>query len=253
MYNEDYKWYHNFYLSGDGLPYKFVTTKDNNGINFSGDWDHNLSAKTIIPLLQEIRGETIIEVGCADGFYSCIFDEIGAITTMTDLNDKASRREIFRLLGKEDNFIHSNLYQLDKIGIKFSYVWCQDVFCHLDNPILALRVLREICNKRILGLDRVKIDFNIESYVENDPSSGVGYRDNEYTFTFDEKTIEKIFVDCGFYEPEILCSLEIFGMGKYDGDSRMVDVYSAEINPHYNILMRKTLDWITAEPDDILI
>ena len=252
MYNNNYQWYHEFYLSGDELPYKFVTTNDNTSINFNGFWDHNPATKTIIPLLQEIRGETIIDVGCMDGFYSCIFDEIGAITTMTDLNDRASRREIFRLLGKEDNFIHSNLYQLDKIGIKFSYVWCQDVFCHLDNPILALRVLREICNKRIfLGLDRVKIDFNIESYVENDSSSGVGYRDNEYTFTFDEKTIEKIFVNCGFCKPEIFCSSEIIGMKNFNGINRIVDIYSAEINPHY-VMLWKPLDWITREPDELL-
>ena len=124
----------------------------------------------------------------------------------------------------------------------------------MDNPILALRVLRDICNKRIfLGLDRVKIDFKIESYIENDSSSGLGYRDNLYTFTFDEKTIEKIFVDCGFYKPEILCSQVVLGRKAFHGIKRTVDVYSAKINPNFVLPDWKKLDWIVKESDERLL
>ena len=41
---------------------------------------------------------------------------------------------------------------------------------------------------------------------------------------------------------------KVLGLSKIP---RIVDIYSAEINPHY-VMLRKPLDWITREPDELL-
>ena len=113
------------------------------------DWDHNPVAKTIIPLLQEICGETIIDVGCADGFYSCLFNEIGAITTMTDLS--MIKDNEYDAIYSSHNIEHLFAHEVDIALEEFSRVLDNEGEIFITCPDMA-RAAEEIIKGNFLGV-----------------------------------------------------------------------------------------------------
>jgi SAM-dependent methyltransferase len=268
-------WYHTYMIKDGSMCHD---PKDYD-VMIDGVWDHNPYAEEIMANMKEVEGRTILDAGTCTGFFSCLFEKMGAISFSSDLCDRKERQDIKAELGQEDRFIHQNIYNLynfcsfantdlianNAAGMtdstdfcqRFDYVWCQDVFCHLEHPILALRNLREICNKKIFiatdrfecHIDSAKTYFQAEWHNTNQQSI-CHYHNNVYTYSYSETFMKRILVDCGFKSPNIKFSY-FTPAGKrnptfIDGDDltkvgnpteeemksigRWVDVYEAEVD-----------------------
>jgi len=243
-------WYHTFFLNDK----KHVLEKELSNRILKGEWCHNIDSHILLENMQQVDSGTLIDIGTNDGYFSLIFDSLGANVTTTDACDRTTRRAIYEFLNKEDRFVHTNLYQLDKIGQTFDYVWCQDVICHLEHPLLAFRIFREICNKKLfLGIDRFtcdEVDFDFYANWNVGPSKMCIYTNYDYTYVYSEDFIKQTLTDCGFMNPHIKFSYRSVGQNNMsDCGTRVIDVYEAEVNPEKRPdSWWKTLDWKTTEP-----
>ena len=243
-------WYHTFFLNGES----HVLEKEESDRILNGEWCHNIDSHILLDNMKEVDSGTLIDIGTNDGYFSLIFDRLGAKVTTTDACDRTTRRAIYEFLDKEDDFVHTNLYQLNKAGKTYDYVWCQDVICHLEHPLLAFRVFREICNKKLfLGVDRFTCkEPDVDFYANwNVGASKVCiYTNYDYTYVFSEDFIKETLTDCGFMNPRIKFSYRAVGQNNMsDCGTRTIDVYEAEVNPEQREdSWWKTLDWTTTEP-----
>ena len=133
-------WYHTFFLNDR----EHVFNRNLSNRVLQGEWCHNAEIDHFIEHMKEVGSGTLLDIGTTDGYFSLLFDKLGARSFTTDACDRTTRRAIQEFLGKEDRFIHTNLYQLDKLGGVYDYIWCQDVICHLEHPLLAFRTFRKI-------------------------------------------------------------------------------------------------------------
>jgi len=250
-------WYHTFFVKGG----KLVHNEKDADLELNGVWCHNRGSKTIRNKMIEVAGSTILDAGTCSGFFSCLFEDMGAISYSSDTHDRAQRRSIKKELSQEDRFIHENIYHLHKredIVEPFDYVWCQDVFCHLENPIFGLRNLRSVCGKKIfIATDRFdctikegKTHFQA-AWKDVNEQSICHYHNNIYTYSYSESFLKQILTDCGFINPNKKFSYFTYA-GKRNPDlvegndlhcvgnptidemkntGRWIDVYEATVNP----------------------
>ena len=247
-------WYHTFFLNDK----EQVLNKDLSNRVLQGEWCHNAEIDLFMEQMKEVNSGTVLDVGTNDGYFALLFEKLGALSTSTDACDRTTRRAIYEFLGKQDRFIHTNLYQLGKMGGVYDYIWCQDVICHLEHPLLAFRIFREICTKKIfLGVDRFTcddVDFEFYADWNVGPSKICVYTNYDYTYVFTEDFLKETLTDCGFINPRIKFSYTATGNNNMsDCGTRIIDVYEAEINPEQREdSWWKTLDWTRTEswPDE---
>jgi hypothetical protein len=243
-------WYHTFFLNDNN----HVLKRELSNRVLQGEWCHNIDADVFLENMKDVESGSVIDVGTNDGFFSLIFNSLGFDVTTTDACDRTTRRAIYEFLGKEDKFVHTNLYQLDKIDHSYDYLWCQDVICHLEHPLLAFRIFREICKKKIfLGVDRFtceEFEFDFYANWNVGPSKTCVYANYDYTYVFAEDFIKQTLIDCGFMNPHIKFSYRAVGQNNMsDCGVRTIDVYEADVNPDRRTdSWWKSLDWTMVEP-----
>jgi len=244
-------WYHTFYLKNDQGVMKQVTEKESADIVFDGEWNHNQARETITEQMAETKGKSLADIGCLDGFFSLLFQDLGAHVTAVDIVDRQHREIIYSLLGKRCDFRHANVYQLDKACGVFDYIWMTDCICHLDNPLLALKILRRSCRCKIfVGIDRFSHEeLRGASYYVGDlkDNSILYYLNDFYTFLFSENAMKRILNDCGFMDPVRKFSYPVSGSNAMKAfPERIVDVYEARSNPDYDFQQHKwkALDFV---------
>jgi len=249
-------WYHTFFVK-DG---KLVHNEKDADLELNGVWCHNDASQTIREQMVEVAGSTILDAGTSTGFFSCLFENMGAVSYSSDIQDRVGRRGMKKELGQEDRFIHENIYHLNQredISMPFDYVWCQDVFCHLEHPILALRNLRSVCGKKIfIATDRFEYAAKEESICK--------YHNNIYTYSYSESFLKQILTDCGFINPNKKFSYFAYAGKRHPAFTRdparisvgnptidemkkrgrWVDVYEGTVNPESpKFPSNKLLDW----------
>ena len=264
-------WYHTFFVKNGKLVHDDIDVD----LELNGIWCHNDAAETIRKEMAEIKGSTILDAGTCTGFFSCLFEDMGATAFSSDIADRVTREMIKKSLSQEDRFIHDNIYQLhncESISEPFDYVWCQDVFCHLEHPILALRNIRSVCKKKVfIGTDRIIPDLTDIEFQHRWPDVDVNsichYYNSVYTYSYSEPFLKKILNDCGFTDPKIKFSyLACRGKrhasytNKHGGPTsgvvgtptkkemqsggRWIDVYEATVDPQRpGFPDHKRLDW----------
>ena len=119
-----------------------------NGEITDGIYDHR-------PLLkyygfpESLTGKRVLDVGCADGFFSFEFERRGAEEVVAL---DAYRNDCFiyakKKLNSKVKFLKLNVYDLSpsKVGT-FDFVFCGTLLLHLSDPIRALRAIRSVINK----------------------------------------------------------------------------------------------------------
>ena len=130
------QWFHNIDLKG-------VRTAPN---HFLGDypnvkWRHFAHA---VP--KDLRGMTVLDIGCNGGFYSIEMkrrgaDRVVAIDTETMYLNQA--RFAAEMSGVEIEFRDLSVYDVAKLGERFDLVIFMGVLYHLRHPLLALDLIHD--------------------------------------------------------------------------------------------------------------
>jgi tRNA (mo5U34)-methyltransferase len=131
-----------------------------------GDWFHNLNLRGIktapghplgdyptckwrnfahaIP--QDLRGKTVLDIGCNAGFYSIEFKRRGAERVLgIDSNEGylAQARFAAEVCGVDIELEQMSVYEIGRLEEKFDIVVFMGVLYHLRHPLLALDLIHE--------------------------------------------------------------------------------------------------------------
>jgi tRNA (mo5U34)-methyltransferase len=129
-------WFHNLVL--DGIP----TAPD----HFLGDYPRQKFERFARALPAQLRGKTVLDVGCNAGFYAFEMKRRGAervVAIDTDWRYLEQARLASRVLGLELELRELDVYRVAELGERFDFVIFMGVLYHLRHPLLALDRLHD--------------------------------------------------------------------------------------------------------------
>jgi len=131
-------WFHNIDLHG-------VSTSPQ---HFLGDYP-SIKWKKIAPSLPlDLRGSTVLDIGCNAGFYSLEMKRRGADRVVAvDVDDRYLRQAQFaaEMLHLEIEFRKCSVYDVDSIPGQFDIVFFMGLFYHLRYPLFALdKIIKKV-------------------------------------------------------------------------------------------------------------
>lgn len=150
------------------MPADSVLTPDRiqRRVSELGDWFHNLDLRGVrtapdhflgdYPAVKwrrfqhaipsDLRGKTVLDIGCNAGFYSIEMKRRGADRVIGIDSEEmylAQARFAAEVAGMDIEFRNLSVYDVAKIGKRFDLVLFMGVLYHLRHPLLALDLLRE--------------------------------------------------------------------------------------------------------------
>jgi tRNA (mo5U34)-methyltransferase len=129
-------WFHNMQLDGVWTaPEHFL------GDYPSVKWRHY---RDLIP--QDLRGKSVLDIGCNGGFFSLEMKRRGADRVIgLDLDDRYLEQARFaaEVAGLDIEFRHMSVYDVAALGERFDIVFFIGVLYHLRHPLLALDLIHE--------------------------------------------------------------------------------------------------------------
>jgi tRNA (mo5U34)-methyltransferase len=136
-------WFHNINLNG-------VSTAPN---HFLGDYP-NIKWKHIsCAFPEDLKGASVLDVGCNAGFYSIALKQRGAGRVLgVDVDDRYLDQARFAagFLHLDIEFEKRTVYEVDSIAGQFDYVLFMGVFYHLRYPLLALdKVVKKVSGRLV--------------------------------------------------------------------------------------------------------
>jgi tRNA (mo5U34)-methyltransferase len=153
------EWFHNINLNG-------IQTAPN---HFLGDFPQ-VKWKEIAPIFpKNLRGASVLDLGCNAGFYSIEMKKRGAGRVLgVDVDDRYLDQGRFAasVLGLEIEFEKCSVYEADRIPGQFDYVFFMGVFYHLRYPLYALdKIIQKVGGSLIF---QTMIRGSLSSPVLND-------------------------------------------------------------------------------------
>jgi len=154
----------------------------------------------VTDLLADLRGcmdlRNVIDVGCGLGYFSGLLHSIGFQVTAVDGRaenvEEASRRH-------KDIQIHQfNAEDTELIGLgTFDLCFCFGLLYHLENPLLAIRILRAL-TKSLLLVEGVTFPGTepIMALIDEEPRQDQGL--HHFAFYPTEACLVKMFYRAGF-------------------------------------------------------
>jgi tRNA (mo5U34)-methyltransferase len=149
------QWFHNLDLRG------VQTAPD----HFLGDYPGLKWRKFASAIPADLRGRTVLDVGCNAGFYSIEMKRRGAERVVgIDFDEKylAQARFAAEVCEAEVEFRLLSVYDVALLGARFDIVLFMGVLYHLRHPLLALDLLHEhavgetlVCQSMLRGSHRV--------------------------------------------------------------------------------------------------
>jgi tRNA (mo5U34)-methyltransferase len=137
-------WFHNINLNG------VWTAPD----HFLGDYPGAKFKRFAPHLPADLRGKSVLDIGCNAGFYSIEMKRRGAERVLGIDSDErylAQARLASEVLGCDDiEFARVDVYDVGAIGEKFDLVIFMGVLYHLRHPLLALDLIREHVAKDLM-------------------------------------------------------------------------------------------------------
>ena len=137
------KWFHNLDLKGT------MTAPD----HFLGDYP-NIKYKRFAHVIpDDLKGKTVLDIGCNAGFYSIEMKRRGASRVVgIDSDDAylAQAKFAAQTLGVDIEFRKMSIYDIAELNEKFDIVIFMGVFYHLRHPLLALDLIYEHVVKDLL-------------------------------------------------------------------------------------------------------
>lgn len=129
-------WFHNLELGG-------VRTAPD---HFLGDYPAIKWRRFADALPQDLRGLSVLDIGCNGGFYSLEMKRRGAARVLgIDFDEDYLRQARFaaEISGAEIEFRQLSVYDVGALGERFDLVLFLGVFYHLRHPLLALDLIHE--------------------------------------------------------------------------------------------------------------
>jgi tRNA (mo5U34)-methyltransferase len=129
-------WFHNIDLDG------VATAPD----HFLGDYPAVKWKAFAGTIPQDLRGRTVLDIGCNGGFYSLEMKRRGADRVLgVDFDDSylAQARFAAEIADLDIEFRHLSVYDVASLGERFDIVLFMGVLYHLRHPLLALDLVRE--------------------------------------------------------------------------------------------------------------
>ena len=129
-------WFHNLNLAG-------VQTAPG---HFLGDYPAVKWRRFAHAIPSDLRGATVLDVGCNAGFYSLEMKRRGADRVLgidSDARYLAQARLAAEVEGLEIELRQMSVYDLPSLGERFDLVLFMGVLYHLRHPLLALDILYE--------------------------------------------------------------------------------------------------------------
>lgn len=129
-------WFHNLDLHG-------VRTAPD---HFLGDYPNVKFARFAHAIPADLRGKTVLDIGCNGGFYALEMKRRGADRVLgVDFDERylAQARFAAGVCGLEIEFRRLSVYDVAQLGERFDVVIFMGVLYHLRYPLLALDLIRE--------------------------------------------------------------------------------------------------------------
>jgi len=137
-------WFHNINLEG------VQTAPD----HFLGDYPSIKWRHLAHSIPADLRGRTVLDVGCNGGFYSIEMKRRGAAQVVgidSDPRYLAQARFAAEVAGLDIEFRQMSVYDLPSLGQMFDVVLFMGVLYHLRHPLLALDMLHEfVCGDMLV-------------------------------------------------------------------------------------------------------
>jgi tRNA (mo5U34)-methyltransferase len=97
-------------------------------------------------IADQVRGRTVLDIGCNAGFYSIEMKRLGASHVVgIDFDERylAQARLAAKTLAQEIEFEQLSVYDVASLGSRFDIVLFMGVLYHLRHPLLALDLIHE--------------------------------------------------------------------------------------------------------------
>jgi len=154
------EWFHNFELHG-------VRTAPN---HFLGDFP-NIKWKHLAGLIpQDLRGASVLDIGCNGGFYCIQMKRRGAERVLgIDVDDRYLNQARFAAeqLELEIEFEKRSVYEVAGLAGEFDYVIFMGVFYHLRYPLYALDNIVKKVRKQLIFQTMVRGSEMARQFEEN--------------------------------------------------------------------------------------
>lgn len=136
-------WFHNLTLQG------IETAPD----HFLGDYPRVKWRRFAHSLPADLRGASVLDIGCNAGFYAIEMKRRGASLVVgidSDEDYLAQARFAAEVCGVEIDFRRLSVYEVARLGRTFDIVLFMGVLYHLRHPLLALDLLHRHVVKDLL-------------------------------------------------------------------------------------------------------
>jgi tRNA (mo5U34)-methyltransferase len=136
-------WFHNMELNG-------VRTAPD---HFLGDYPAVKWRNFAHAIPADLRGKSVLDIGCNGGFYSIEMKRRGAARVVgvdSDEDYLAQARFAAEVTGHDIEFRNLSVYDLGALGERFDLVIFMGVLYHLRHPLLALDLIHEHVAKDML-------------------------------------------------------------------------------------------------------
>src|SRR5689334_1268670 len=154
-------WFHNIQLMG------VWTAPD----HFLGDYPRIKWRCYADAIPHDLRGKSVLDIGCNGGFYSMEMKRRGADRVLgIDSDDEylAQARFAAEVNEMDIEFRRMNVYDVPQLGEKFDVVLFMGVFYHLRHPLLALDLLHDHVTKDLLGFQSMQRGSKEAPELEHD-------------------------------------------------------------------------------------
>jgi tRNA (mo5U34)-methyltransferase len=114
--------------------------------HFLGDYPSVKWRRFADSVPRDLRGKSVLDIGCNAGFYSFEMKRRGADRVLgidSDDGYLAQARFAAEVLGEEVEFQNLSVYDIAHLGEKFDVVLFMGVIYHLRHPLLALDLIHE--------------------------------------------------------------------------------------------------------------
>jgi tRNA (mo5U34)-methyltransferase len=158
------EWFHNLDLAG-------VATAPN---HFLGDYPTQKWRGFQHAVAEDLRGATVLDVGCNAGFYSLEMKRRGAERVVAiDSSETylAQARFAAQVRGMDIEFKNLSVYEVGRLGERFDVVIFMGVLYHLRHPLLALDLLHEHVTKDVFIFQTMQRGPNGRDLDEDYPFS----------------------------------------------------------------------------------
>lgn len=135
-------WFHDLDLYG-------VRTAPNHPL---GDFLQSLWSQVEPAFPRDMRGKTVLDIGCNGGFYSLQLHARGARVTGIehDPHYLAQAKFAAEVLGADIDYRLMDVYEVDRLGQQFDYVLFMGVLYHLRHPLYALEKVAKLPREKLV-------------------------------------------------------------------------------------------------------